>query len=115
MKEPKNQAEPYQDEELKSNLDSPDPVKRSCLDCKFHIKKEFPQGSECSVFALKKQLMDKDTAVKFKIRERIEDPRIKFHIYAKFNHLDNWPYEYTWSWVSECQLYENKDDDPDPN
>jgi hypothetical protein len=110
MKEPENQTDPHQNEELKDIPDSSDPIQRSCQNCVFHSKKEFPLGSECKVFAIKKELMNKETAVKFKGRERIEDPRVKFHIYARFNQLDNWPYEYTWSWISDCELYEEKRD-----
>lgn len=100
-------------EELGDNLEELGFEKPSCLNCKFHISRSFPDRPGCSALEGRRHELDPDTLKKLDRREKIEDPGVKFHVYAKANGLDAWPHGFDLYWLEKCRYYEKKRDEGD--
>lgn len=87
----------------------------SCLKCKFHISRNFPERSGCSVLEARRQELNPDALKKLDRREKIEDQGVRFHVYAKANGLDAWPHSFDLHWLESCRYYERKGDEEGTN
>lgn len=97
-------------EELGKGLEELGFEKPSCLNCKFHISRSFPDRPGCSALEGRRRELDPDTLKKLDRREKVEDPGVKFHVYAKANGLDAWPQSFDLHWLESCRYYERKSD-----